>query len=79
RYKMDSHDIIVLSGVGYGSGIARDWADKGAMSLPHGTKAVIAKKFETSHYSDLVGMGIIPLCLKSGKDADTLKFTDRER
>lgn len=42
-------------------------------------KAVIAKSFERIHRSNLVGMGIIPLCFKSGEDADTLGLTGHER
>ncbi|KAF6168131.1 hypothetical protein GIB67_011516 [Kingdonia uniflora] len=41
--------------------------------------AVIAKSFERIHRSNLVGMGIIPLCFKSGEDADSLDLTGHER
>lgn len=44
-----------------------------------GVKAVISKSFERIHRSNLVGMGIIPLCFKSGEDADTLGLTGKER
>ncbi|KAK8529116.1 hypothetical protein V6N13_102047 [Hibiscus sabdariffa] len=77
RYKDAGHDTIVLAGAEYGSGSSRDWAAKGPMLL--GVKAVIAKSFERIHRSNLVGMGIIPLCFKSGQDADTLGLTGRER
>ncbi|KAE8667685.1 Aconitate hydratase 3 [Hibiscus syriacus] len=77
RYKNAGHDTIVLAGAEYGSGSSRDWAAKGPMLL--GVKAVIAKSFERIHRSNLVGMGIIPLCFKSGEDADTLGLTGRER
>lgn len=40
---------------------------------------MIAKSFERIHRSNLVGMGIIPLCFKSGEDADTLGLTGHER
>ena len=43
-----------------------------------GVKAVIAKSFERIHRSNLVGMGIIPLCFKPGEDADTLGLTGYE-
>ncbi|GJX97636.1 cystathionine gamma-synthase 1, chloroplastic-like protein [Tanacetum coccineum] len=72
RYKMDVCDTIVLTGAQYGSGSARYWAAKGAMSL--GTKAGIAKSFERSHCSHQVEMGIIPLSCKASEDADTLKL-----
>ena len=42
-------------------------------------KAVIAKSFERIHRGNLVGMGIIPLCFKSGEDAETLSLTGHER
>ncbi|MBA0624557.1 hypothetical protein Godav_009900, partial [Gossypium davidsonii] len=77
RYKDAGYDTIVLAGAEYGSGSSRDWAAKGPMLL--GVKAVIAKSFERIHRSNLVGMGIIPLCFKSGEDADTLGLTGRER
>lgn len=42
-------------------------------------KAVISKSFERIHRSNLVGMGIIPLCFKDGEDAETLGLTGHER
>ncbi|XP_004517086.1 aconitate hydratase, cytoplasmic isoform X1 [Cicer arietinum] len=77
RYMTSGQDTIVLAGAEYGSGSSRDWAAKGPMLL--GVKAVIAKSFERIHRSNLVGMGIIPLCYKSGEDADTLGLTGHER
>lgn len=40
---------------------------------------MIAKSFERIHRSNLVGMGIIPLCFKAGEDAETLGLTGHER
>ncbi|KAI9178035.1 hypothetical protein LWI28_021905 [Acer negundo] len=77
RYKAAGHDTIVLAGADYGSGSSRDWAAKVPMLL--GVKPVIAKSFERIHRSNLVGMGIIPLCFKSGQFADTLGLTGHER
>jgi len=77
RYKADGYDTIVLAGEEYGSGSSRDWAAKGPMLL--GVKAVIAKSFERIHRSNLVGMGVIPLCFKPGEDADSLGLTGHER
>ncbi|KAI3769699.1 hypothetical protein L6452_00810 [Arctium lappa] len=77
KYKAAGQDTIVLAGAEYGSGSSRDWAAKGPMLL--GVKAVIAKSFERIHRSNLVGMGIIPLCFKAGEDADTLQLTGHER
>ncbi|KAJ6682282.1 ACONITASE/IRON-RESPONSIVE ELEMENT FAMILY MEMBER [Salix koriyanagi] len=77
RYKSEGHDTIILAGAEYGSGSSRDWAAKGPKLL--GVKAVIAKSFERIHRSNLVGMGIIPLCFKPGEDAETLGLTGHER
>ncbi|KAF4394460.1 hypothetical protein G4B88_018610 [Cannabis sativa] len=77
RYKSAGQATIVIAGAEYGSGSSRDWAAKGPMLL--GVKAVIAKSFERIHRSNLVGMGIIPLCFKSGEDAETLGLTGHER
>ncbi|KHN36000.1 Aconitate hydratase, cytoplasmic [Glycine soja] len=77
KYKSEGHDMIILAGAEYGSGSSRDWAAKGPMLL--GVKAVIAKGFERIHRSNLVGMGIIPLCFKPGEDADSLGLTGQER
>ncbi|CAA7410763.1 unnamed protein product [Spirodela intermedia] len=77
RYKSQGHDTIILAGAEYGSGSSRDWAAKGPMLL--GVKAVIAKSFERIHRSNLVGMGIVPLCFKAGEDAETLGLTGHER
>ncbi|XP_042429702.1 aconitate hydratase, cytoplasmic-like [Zingiber officinale] len=77
RYKSQGHDTIILAGEEYGSGSSRDWAAKGPML--QGVKAVIAKSFERIHRSNLVGMGIVPLCFKLGEDADTLGLTGHER
>jgi len=77
KYKSEGHPTIVLAGAEYGSGSSRDWAAKGPMLL--GVKAVIAKSFERIHRSNLVGMGIIPMCFKAGEDADSLGLTGLER
>ncbi|KAL3635483.1 Acyl CoA oxidase [Castilleja foliolosa] len=77
KYKSEGKATIILAGAEYGSGSSRDWAAKGPMLL--GVKAVIAKSFERIHRSNLVGMGIIPLCFKAGEDADTLGLTGHER
>ncbi|KAF5746069.1 aconitate hydratase cytoplasmic [Tripterygium wilfordii] len=77
KYRTAGHDTIILAGAEYGSGSSRDWAAKGPMLL--GVKAVIAKSFERIHRSNLVGMGIVPLCFKPGQDADSLGLTGHER
>lgn len=40
---------------------------------------MIAKSSEHTHRSNLVGMGVIPLCFKQGEDAESLGLTGRER
>ncbi len=40
---------------------------------------MIAKSFERIHRSNLVGMGLIPLCFKAGEDAESLGLTGLER
>jgi len=68
--------LIVLVGEQYGSGSSRDWAAKGTLLL--GVKAVIAKSFERIHRSNLVGMGVLPLCFLEGEGADELGLTGSE-
>jgi aconitate hydratase len=43
-----------------------------------GVKAVIAKSFERIHRSNLVGMGVLPLCFEDGVDAASLGLTGEE-
>uniref|UniRef100_A0A453RER2 aconitate hydratase n=1 Tax=Aegilops tauschii subsp. strangulata TaxID=200361 RepID=A0A453RER2_AEGTS len=77
RYKNDGQDTIVLAGSEYGTGSSRDWDAKRTMLL--GVKAVIAKSSERIHRSNLVGMGVIPLCFKSGEDMDSIGLTGQEQ
>eukprot|EP00270_Netrium_digitus_P005282 TRINITY_DN1694_c0_g1_i4.p1 TRINITY_DN1694_c0_g1~~TRINITY_DN1694_c0_g1_i4.p1 ORF type:complete len:713 (+),score=224.00 TRINITY_DN1694_c0_g1_i4:131-2269(+) len=77
KYKEEGEPTIILAGAEYGSGSSRDWAAKGPYL--QGVKAVIAKSFERIHRSNLVGMGIIPLCFKPGEDAETLGLTGYEK
>ena len=59
--------LVVLAGKEYGSGSSRDWAAKGTQLL--GVRAVIAESFERIHRSNLVGMGVLPLQFRDGRDA----------
>ena len=68
--------LIVLAGKDYGMGSSRDWAAKGTFLL--GVKAVIAESFERIHRSNLVGMGVIPLCFAEGESASSLGLTGHE-
>ena len=55
-----------LAGKEYGTGSSRDWAAKGTLLL--GVRAVIAESFERIHRSNLVGMGVLPLQFKDGRE-----------
>ncbi len=63
EYAKRSENIVVFAGEEYGTGSSRDWAAKGTKLL--GIKAVIAESFERIHRSNLVGMGVLPVQLKS--------------
>ena len=57
---------MVLAGKEYGTGSSRDWAAKGPALL--GVKAVIAESYERIHRSNLVGMGVLPLAYRAGRE-----------
>jgi len=76
-YAKAGQQVIVLAGKDYGSGSSRDWAAKGPML--QGVRAIICKSFERIHRSNLVGMGIVPLCFMDGEDADSLGLTGKEQ
>ena len=64
-YQKAGIPLVVLAGKDYGMGSSRDWAAKGAYLL--GVRAVIAVSFERIHRSNLVGMGVLPLCFRDGR------------
>ena len=74
--KAEGTPLIVLAGKDYGMGSSRDWAAKGTFLL--GVKAVIAESFERIHRSNLVGMGVLPLCFAEGDSASSLGLTGHE-
>jgi len=76
KYIDSGTPLVVLGGTQYGTGSSRDWAAKGTLLL--GVKAVITKSFERIHRSNLVGMGVLPLCFKSGEGADELGLDGTE-
>ncbi len=76
RYQSENVPLIVIAGSQYGTGSSRDWAAKGTLLL--GVKAVISTSFERIHRSNLVGMGILPLCFQEGDDADSLGLDGTE-
>ena len=76
KYQSENIPLIVLAGSQYGTGSSRDWAAKGTLLL--GIKAVISTSFERIHRSNLVGMGVLPLCFKEGEDANSLGLDGSE-
>lgn len=76
KYKEEGVPLIVLAGAEYGTGSSRDWAAKGTYLL--GVRAVIAASYERIHRSNLVGMGVLPLELPSGKTWQSLGLTGEE-
>jgi aconitate hydratase len=76
RYQSAGVPLLVVAGKEYGSGSSRDWAAKGTLLL--GVKAVLAESFERIHRSNLVNMGVLPLCFRTGESATMLKLTGRE-
>jgi len=77
NYQHHAIPLVVLAGTDYGMGSSRDWAAKGTYLL--GIKAVIAQSFERIHRSNLVGMGVLPLCYHDGDSADSLGLTGQEK
>jgi aconitate hydratase len=76
NYKAEGTPLVVLAGKDYGMGSSRDWAAKGTLLL--GVRAAIAESFERIHRSNLVGMGVLPLCFREGENAGTLGLTGEE-
>ncbi len=76
KYTDAGTSLVVLAGTQYGTGSSRDWAAKGTLLL--GVKAVICKSFERIHRSNLVGMGVLPLCFMAGEGHEELGFDGTE-
>src|SRR5690348_1385287 len=76
RYKEAGQDTVVIGGKEYGTGSSRDWAAKGPKLL--GVRAVITESFERIHRSNLIGMGVAPLCFEAGKSRKDYNLTGRE-
>jgi aconitate hydratase len=76
KYQAAGVPLMVIAGKEYGSGSSRDWAAKGTLLL--GVRAVLAESFERIHRSNLVNMGVLPLCFKGADTASSLKLTGRE-
>ena len=76
QYQKAGTPLVIIAGQEYGTGSSRDWAAKGTRLL--GVKAVVAQSFERIHRSNLVGMGVLPLCFEEGTNAATLKLDGTE-
>ncbi len=76
NYKAAGTPLVVLAGKDYGMGSSRDWAAKGTFLL--GIEAVIAESYERIHRSNLVGMGVLPLCYQGSDSADALALDGSE-
>lgn len=77
RYQAEGQPLVVVAGKEYGTGSSRDWAAKGTRLL--GVRAVIAESFERIHRSNLIGMGILPLQFKGGKNRKSINLRGDER
>ena len=76
KYQQEGTPLVIIAGQEYGTGSSRDWAAKGTRLL--GVKAVVAQSFERIHRSNLVGMGVLPLCFEEGTNAASLKLDGTE-
>jgi aconitate hydratase len=76
RYKAEKVPLVVFAGKEYGTGSSRDWAAKGTALL--GIRAVIVQSFERIHRSNLIGMGVIPLCFEEGTSWQSLGLKGSE-
>lgn len=77
KYKENGVPTVIFGGKEYGTGSSRDWAAKGTRLM--GVKAVITESFERIHRSNLVGMGVLPLQFKEGRNAQTLNLDGTEK
>src|SRR5215471_9681726 len=77
RYKQEGVPLVVFAGREYGTGSSRDWAAKGTVLL--GIRAVICQSFERIHRSNLVGMGVVPLCFEEGTTWQSLGLKGSEQ
>jgi len=77
KYKKENIPLVVIAGDQYGTGSSRDWAAKGTNLL--GVKAVIATGFERIHRSNLVGMGVLPLCFTNDQTAESIGIKGDEK
>ncbi|SDU59347.1 aconitate hydratase AcnA [Pseudomonas mediterranea] len=76
-YAAQQTPMVIFAGINYGAGSSRDWAAKAQALLR--VKAVVARSIERIHRSNLIGMGVIPLCFKAGQSVDDLALQGDER
>src|ERR1700739_2272905 len=77
RYKAEGVPLVVFANKEYGTGSSRDWAAKGSTLL--GIRAVITQSVERIHRSNLIGMGVVPLCFEEGTSWQTLGLKGSEQ
>jgi len=77
RYRVEKVPLVIFAGKEYGSGSSRDWAAKGVNLL--GVRAVITQSFERIHRSNLIGMGVLPLCFEEGTSWQSLGLKGSEQ
>ena len=77
RYKQEKVPLVVFAGKEYGTGSSRDWAAKGVNLL--GIRAVVCQSFERIHRSNLIGMGVLPLCFEEGTSWQSLDMKGDEQ
>jgi aconitate hydratase len=77
RYKQEGVPLVIFANKEYGTGSSRDWAAKGTVLL--GVRAVITQSFERIHRSNLIGMGVMPLCFEEGTSWQSLGLKGSEQ
>lgn len=75
-YRNRNQALIVIGGKEYGCGSSRDTAAKAPWLA--GVRAVVVESFERIHRSNLVNMGIAPLCFPEGVTRETLGLDGSE-
>lgn len=75
-YRRNKVATLIVAGRNYGAGSSRDWAAKGLRTL--GVITVLAESFERIHRSNLVGMGVLPICFPEGMSRAKLALTGAE-
>jgi aconitate hydratase len=76
KYKAEGVPLVIFAGREYGTGSSRDWAAKGTTLL--NVRAVITQSFERIHRSNLIGMGVIPLCFEGETSWQSLGLKGNE-